>query len=98
MFLVHYHEKCRDEYNIFKDKKEALVFFRKELEGVKSYLHIEHYETIYYNNYDEEKTEAEILEFSYQELIKSELCQTVYLEYEEYIGLYDLTKGNAHRH
>ncbi len=98
MFLIHNHLEYSDHYRIFEEKKDALEYFRKELQRVKSYLDVENYETIYYNRNDEEKTEEEILEISYQEILKSDSCQTIFLEENEFISLIDLSDGTGYRH
>lgn len=98
MFLIHNRLEYSDHYQFFKEKKDALEYFRKELKRVKSYLDVEHYETIYYNRNDEEKTEEEILEISYQEILKSDICQTIFLEENELIAFIDLSEGSGYRH
>ena len=98
MFLVHNRLAYSDHYQIFTEKKDALEYFRKELTRVKSYLDVEHYETIYYDRNDDEKTEEEILEISYQEILKSDICQTIFLEENELIALIDLSEGSSYRH
>ena len=55
MFLEHNRLEYSDHYRFFTEKKDALDYFRKELTRVKSYLDVEHYETIYYNRNDAEK-------------------------------------------